>query len=276
MVFGRHFAAALFALSTLAGAAQAAPKAELWDRWQAYDAESSLTVDHSAWDGFLQRHVRFGEDGVNLVAYGAVGGEDRDALRAYIADLETVPVRSLARQEQLPYWVNLYNALTVQVILDHYPVDSIRDIDISPGFFADGPWGRKLATVDGEGVSLDDIEHRILRPIWGDPRIHYAVNCASIGCPNLQKRAMTPANAEQYMEEGAIAFVNHPRGARIEDGKLRVSSIYDWFEEDFGGNDAGVIAHLKRYARGALAAGLETVNRVSGDDYDWRLNDAPQ
>ena len=143
---------------------------------------------------FLAQHLRTGEDGIARIGYGAVSDEDRKSLDAYIAALAGHPGsrRALNRAEQQAYWINLYNALTVQVILDHYPVESIRDIDISPGLFADGPWGKKLVTIEGEAVSLDDIEHRILRPIWKDPRIHYAVNCASIGCPNLQAGPSPP------------------------------------------------------------------------------------
>lgn len=252
--------------------AGAAPKAVLWDIWAAHDPAGGLTVDHAAWDRLLGQYVQPGSDGINRVDYEAVTPEDRARLDGYIAMLTAIPVRSLSRAEQLPFWVNLYNALTVRVVLEHYPVASIRDIDISPGFFADGPWGKKLVTVEGEAVSLDDIEHRILRPIWGDPRIHYVVNCASLGCPNLRTHAMTTENAETFLEEAAAAFINHPRGVRIEDGKLYVSSIYDWFDVDFGGNDAGVIAHLKAYAKGELAGALAGISRIADDSYDWRLN----
>ena len=161
---------------------------------------------------------------MNLVRYAAVSGSDRKALDAYLKRLGGTSVSKLKRSEQRAYWINLYNALTVQVILAHYPVESIRDIDISPGFFSDGPWGKKLMQVEGEEVSIDDIEHRILRPIWKDPRIHYAVNCASIGCPNLQPVAFTSANADTLLTEGAKAYVNHPRGVRFDGGSLVVSS----------------------------------------------------
>ncbi len=99
----------------------------------------------------------------------------------------------LRRAEQFPFWINLYNALTVKVVLDHYPVEIIRDIDISPGLFADGPWGKKLVTVEGEALSLDDIEHRILRPIWKDPRLHYVLNCAALGVPIFSPGRLPPA-----------------------------------------------------------------------------------
>ena len=158
------------------------------------------------------------------------------------------------------------------MIVDHFPVRTIRDIDISPGLFANGPWGAELVSVEGEPLSLDDIEHRILRPIWRDPRIHYAVNCAAIGCPNLNPVAFTADNTEQILDKAAVAYVNDPRGARFDDGDLIVSSIYSWFEEDFGSSEAGVIAHLKRYARPPLSDQLSGRRDYSDHDYDWKLN----
>lgn len=254
--------------------AMAAPKPDLWPRWQSQDAGSTRKLDHGAWDDFLKRHVVAGTDGINRIGYGRVPAADKAALDAYVKTLAETPVGKLHRDEQRAYWVNLYNALTVQVVLGAYPVKSIRDIKISPGLFASGPWGKKLARVEGEEVSLDDIEHRILRPIWNDPRTHYAVNCASIGCPNLPRDAFTVANMNVLLDAGARAYVNHPRGAEVKDGKLTTSSIYDWFKVDFGGSDAGVIAHLRRFATGAHAAALAAVSRIDGDRYDWSLNDA--
>jgi len=254
-------------------AALAAPSADLWERWAAHDATSTDAVDHSAWDGFLARHLRTGEDGIARIAYGAVPDADKDALAAYLGTLAATQVSALNRPEQQAFWINLYNALTVQVILDHYPVATIRDIDISPGLFSNGPWGKKLIAVEGELVSLDDIEHRILRPIWQDPRIHYAVNCASIGCPNLQDRAFTAANADALMDKGARAYVNHPRGVDVDGRTLTVSSIYEWFKEDFGDSDAGVIAHLKAFAKPDLKQALAGAKRIDADGYDWSLNE---
>lgn len=253
--------------------ALAAPSADLWDRWTAHDAGSTQTVDHGAWDGLLKKYVSQRSDGVAVVDYGALKQTDRAALDAYVKQLEATPVSTLNRQEQFAYWVNFYNALTVKVIVDNYPTRGIRDIDISPGFFADGPWGAKLATVEGESVSLDDMEHRILRPIWKDPRIHYAVNCASISCPNLQTAAFTAQNTEALLNRGAREYVNDPRGVVAQGGRLNVSSIYEWFQADFGGSDAGVIAHLKQYADADLKAQLSRARRISDDDYDWSLND---
>ena len=252
--------------------AMAAPKAELWDYWLTHDPKSTQSVDHTAWDRFLKTYVVKGNNGVNLVNYGGVSKADRQALNSYIQQLSKTAVARLNRVEQRALWINLYNALTLQVILDHYPVASIRDIDISPGLFASGPWGKKLLRIDGEEVSLDDIEHRILRPIWQDPRVHYAVNCASIGCPNLQPEAFTAENTERLLDKGAREYINHPRGVRIDGGELNVSSIYNWFEADFGGNDQGVIAHLKRYAEPELSKQLDAFRDIGDDSYDWSLN----
>ncbi len=249
-----------------------APKAELWARWTAHDPSSKATIDHTAWSAFLARYVTTDAHGVNRVAYARVTAADRDALRRYVARLSQVPISRYDRPEQLAYWINLYNALTVRVVLDHYPVASIRDIDISPGLFADGPWGAELVTVDGQALTLNDIEHRILRPIWRDPRIHYAVNCASLGCPNLAREAYSAATLDRMLDAAARAYVNSPRGVRVGQDGLIVSSLYIWFEADFGGNDAAVIDHLRRYADPPLRDALQGRTEIDGHAYDWSLN----
>ncbi|MGZ8996094.1 MAG: DUF547 domain-containing protein [Rhodospirillales bacterium] len=256
--------------------AEAAPSADLWRRWLANQPAATAAIDHTPWDRLLAAYIVPGSDGITRFAYAALAASaGRRVLDDYVAALGRVQISSYARAEQLPFWLNLYNALTVKLILDHYPVVSIRDIDISPGLFAGGPWGKALIAVEGEPVGLDDIEHRILRPIWADPRIHYGVNCASLGCPNLPPQAFTALASERLLDEGASTYVNHPRGARVERGRLLVSSIYVWFAEDFGGNDRGVIAHLRRYAAPPLAQALESVEqRISGHAYNWSLNDA--
>jgi hypothetical protein len=266
---------AAFIVVAVAGlpGASAAPRAELWPRWQAHDAASTEVIDHSEWTRLLQAHGAEGEDGIVRIGYGRFGDADRQALKGYIERLTATAVSSLNRDEQLPFWINLYNALTVDLVLAHYPVSSILKINISPGFFSIGPWGKKLTTVEGEELSLDDIEHRILRPIWRDPRIHYAVNCASLGCPNLALEAYTAENLEGRLEANAVAYVNHPRGARFENGELIVSSIYRWFVADFGGGHAGVLKHLRQYARGELAEKVARNNLIGDDEYDWSIND---
>ncbi len=255
------------------GLALAAPRADLWPHWEAHDPDSVQRIDHSTWAAFLDRYLSQGSDGINRIDYRAAMNA-RAGLHGYMRELEAVPVSSLNRTEQFAYWVNLYNALTVATVLDHYPVETIRDIDISSGLFSNGPWEATLVEVEAMPLTLDDIEHRILRPIWRDARVHYAVNCAALGCPNLYAEAFDADRLESQLDAAARSFVNHPRGARIEEGALYVSSIYDWFESDFGGSDAGVITHLKRYADPTLATQLESIDEIEDHDYDWALNDA--
>ena len=261
-------------LLALPASALGAPRANLWSDWLAHDPESSLRVDHDPWDAFLAAYLSPGPDGVNRLAYARVTDRDKAALDAYVKKLAATPVSRLAREEQLPYWINLYNALTVQVVLDHFPVKSITDIDISPGLFSFGPWDKKLLVVEGREVSLNDIEHRILRPIWKDPRLHYAVNCASLGCPNLRGKAFARGNTETMLELGAREYVNHPRGMSVKKGELVVSSIYHWFKEDFGGAGQGVVEHLRRHASPQWRDRLAGFEDYGDHHYDWTLNGA--
>ena len=265
------------ATSALAASFQSlfAPNADLWARWTENDPVSLATIDHAAWTEFLSRYRRLGGDGIARVAYASVTPSDRVALQDYINGLASLPIGNYARDEQFAFWINLYNALTVWVVLNAYPVESIRDIDISPGLFSNGPWGAELITIDGESVTLDDIEHRILRPIWRDPRIHYAVNCASLGCPNLTAVAFTASGKEAMLDEAARTYINSPRGVRVEGGRLIVSRIYDWFHQDFGSGDEAVIAHLRMYTDDALDAELGHIDEIEDYEYDWLLNDIP-
>lgn len=255
-------------------AIKAAPKPELWSIWAAYNPASSSGIDHRAWGGFLSKYLVTGDpSGVNLIRYADVSPQDKKLLEGYLKKLQETKVSELNRAEQEAYWINLYNALTVKVVLDHYPVKSIRDIDISPGWLSIGPWGAKLLNIEGQMVSLDDIEHRILRPIWKDNRIHYGVNCASIGCPNLQPEPFTAENTNKLLDKGAREYVNSPRGVRIQSDRLTLSSIYNWFQVDFGGSEQGVIEHLLRYAAPPLAEKLRNFKGKIEYHYDWNLND---
>ena len=255
--------------------ALAAPKAQLWDRWTHRDDNSDLTIDHSAWNAFLSRYVRTDRQGVNVVSYAVVRDADRRELDGYIERLSIAPIDTYSAKVQLAYWINLYNALTVRVVLDHYPVRSIRDIDISPGWFADGPWDRALVEVEGARLTLNDIEHRILRPIWKDPRVHYALHTASRGGPDLRKQAFTGANVDAMLTAAAREYVNSPRGARFDRGRLHISSLYKWYQDDFGGTPIRVLIHLRKYAAPELHNRLGMVEGISDYDYDWSLNDDP-
>ena len=233
-------------------------------------------------DALLARYVVPHPDGVTRVRYGAwkASAADLAALEAWIIGAAARRPSTLSREEAYAFWANLYNALTLKVVLERYPVRSIRDIR-STGVPLDpkgwiGPWRTRLVTVEGRRMSLDDIEHETMRPTFRDPRVHYAVNCASIGCPNIWRHAWRAATLDRALDEAAAAFVNHPRGVTVlPDGRLRVSSIFKWFREDFGDSEAGVVAHLRRHAAPELAVRLNERTAIAEDAYDWALNDAP-
>jgi hypothetical protein len=263
-------AATLAACASVQRFSQTEP--QLWTRWEAHDPTSTARVDHSAWDAFLARYAGTAEDGIVRLAYGRVSEADKAALDGYVAMLARAPVSRLSRPEQFAFWVNLYNALAVKLVLDHYPVASIRDVNLSRGMTEWGPFTAKLVTVEGEGVSLDDILHRILRPIWREARVHYVVNPAAVGAPNLPLQALTAMNAQELMTRGGREFVNQPRGAIVRGGTVHVSSIYTWYEPDFGGGEKGVIAHLRRFAAPDLGAALAKSRGLGDDAFDWTLN----
>ena len=250
----------------------AAPKSDLWDRWTVHQPESSLAPDHQLWSDFLRDYLDTSNpDGIHRVDYDGVTSEDEEGLKKYLLRLQKIPVSRLSRIQQLPYWINLYNAFTVHLILEHYPLDSI--VDIRYGFFDFGPWDEKLLQIEDEEVSLNDIEHRILRPIWKDPRLHYALNCASLGCPNLQPESFHPGNVESLLNSGARDYINHPRGLRFEnDDDLLLSKIYDWYADDFGDNEKELLQHLMRYANQSTKTRLESFDGDIDYEYDWDLN----
>jgi hypothetical protein len=209
-------------------------------------------------------------DGINFVAYGDVTDEDHAMLKAYVASLESRGTAGLSRDEEMAFWFNLYNAKTIDVILDAYPVSSIRKL----GSFNSGPWDDKNMTVAGIGeMSLNDIEHGTLRANWDEPRIHYAVNCASFGCPNLKATPWTAEALEADLTQAAVDYVNHPRGFRVENGRVTASKIFNWYKEDFGGNKDGILAHARQYAQGDLKAALDAAETINDFEYNWDLNE---
>jgi hypothetical protein len=268
----RHWVVVACAFLLVGAAATAAPQAELWPRWEAHDASSEETIDHSAWGNFLDQYlIADHPSGVNRVPYGDVSPADHRSLQAYLDRLQAVAVSGLNRDEQLAYWINLYNAATVDLILDNYPVDSIRDI--GEGMFSQGPWDDELLRVEGEALTLNDVEHRIIRPIWQDERIHYVVNCASIGCPNLYPEPLTADNWRPVFEESAVDYITHPRGVRFDGNRLVLSEIYNWYVADFGDSLDGVVNHLVEYVDAETAEQLRVFDGRVRYEYDWALNE---
>jgi len=250
-----------------------APRARLWERWVAHDPAATARLDHGTWTRFLQRYRRVGTDGIARLDYAAVTPADRALLEAWLGGLAGAPVAQLNRAEQFAYWVNLYNGLTVRTVLGGYPVRSIRDLNFSGALLLRGPWDAHLVTIAGEAVTLSDIEHRILRPIWRDPRAHYVLNCASLGCPDMPAEALDSASLEPVLDAAAASFIAHERGVAVGPEGLRLSSIYNWFSEDFA-VEGGVVPHLLRHAAPAKAAAIRAAPTIRGYGYDWALNDA--
>ncbi len=249
----------------------AAPKSVLWPKWEAHDFRSSEMINHQTWGVLLKKYlVTDHPSGVNRFKYAELSSTDKKLLYDYIDSMQTIAISAHNRKEQKAYWINLYNALTIKTIMDNYPVTSIREI----GFLGNGPWDDKVATVEKSNLSLNDIEHRILRPIWKDNRIHYAVNCASIGCPNLLPEVYTAENTNALLDQSAAMHINHPRGLSfISKDRIRVSSLYTWYSEDFENSREGLLKHLTKYA------GEDLLKKLKGFDgniryyYDWALNE---
>jgi hypothetical protein len=222
-----------------------------------------VTVDHHLYQELLARHVQEG-----LVDYDGLK-QQADLLERYLDTLAEVDPQALSDQERFAFYVNAYNAWTLKLILDHYPgIDSIKDI----GPFWQSPWKKEIARIDGRLLTLDQIEHDILRAQYGDPRVHFAVNCASLGCPPLVGTPFTGRALDAQLDRATRAFINDPRRYKLEGDVLHVSRIFKWFSEDF---DDDPIAFFRRYAEGDLKAQLaarEADLSVAYLDYDWSLN----
>ena len=276
-LFYRHCKSARLGLVVLLAmifplAVNAAPKSELWAFWQA-EGEIKEDIDHSAWQGLLDNFLDADHpSGIHRFDYQAVSTNDsaKRALNDYLSTLQALDPREYSRATQMAYWVNLYNALTVHRVLADYPVSSITKL--GGGFFSRGPWDEQLANVAGKSLSLNDIEHRILRPIWKDDRIHFAVNCASLGCPNLSAKAYTSDNLEALLDSGAKDYLAHERGAVFDENTLVLSKIFDWYQQDFGSSESQMLATIAKYAPKNKAARIQKHSGRIKYRYDWALN----
>lgn len=259
---------AVVALAATISLAVAAPDSKVQEFWMTHDETSTIKVSHQTWQEILDKYLDAEHpSGINRFDYAAVKKSDRRLLNDYLEALQAIDPRSLSRAEQLAYWINFYNALTVHVVLQEYPVDSIRSIRFITSLF--GPWDKNLVKVKNQNLSLNDIEHEILRPIWQDPRIHFAVNCASIGCPNLIDKAFSAANSDELMEAAASDFINHRRGVEINGERATLSSIFDWYSDDFGVNESEVMDYIHRYRHAS-----DEIHTITSFEYqyDWALN----
>ncbi len=231
--------------------------------------------DHGAYDTLLRAHVSQGKvDYAGLASQGP-------ALDAYLADIADASVAGMTRDQQLAFWINAYNALTLDVVSDSWPLASIRDLD------GGKVWDSRTWTVAGRTVTLNDIEHTILRPM-GDARIHAAINCASIGCPALAGRAYVAAGLGDQLDRAVGAWAKS-NGLVVSAERVGVNTIFDWFGEDFtawgpghfdipgvsGKHEAAInflLPHLDAATQQQLKQGGYSVYWA---DYDWAVNKAP-
>lgn len=213
-------------------------------------------VDHSSWDDMLKRHV----DDDGLVDYKGFQ-KDQSQLREYLLKLSNTPPReSWPVEELLAYYINTYNAYTVQLILDNYPVQSIKDIN--------GPWTRGIVPIGNKNLSLGGIENGILRKM-NEPRIHFAINCASFSCPKLLNEAFVPSRIEEQLERVTSEFINGDKND-LNPEQPELSSIFKWYQNDFVVNGkVDVIAYINGYTDNTLESGVS----VSYKNYDWNLNE---
>lgn len=233
---------------------------------------------HADWNDILQNYVSV-PDNVGLTHFDYAGlkgnAQDYAKLTGYLKALGAVDTATLSRDEAIAFYANLYNALTIDLIIQNYPLDSIRKAKRYNGEKISsftGPWKKTKTVVNGKKLSLDDIEHGILRKNYPSPYIHYMVNCASVGCPNLLNEAWEADTHAALRKKAAADYINSPRGVVVTSKGLKVSSIYDWFKEDFGGSKDEVLKHIREYADADLAAAIDGGAQIVGYDYNWTLN----
>lgn len=214
------------------------------------------TIKHDLWNELLQKHVS-DKGEVNYKGFS----NDKVNLYNYIQTLQNhFPKDTWDRSSKLSYWINAYNAFTVDLILRNYPLESIKDIK--------DPWEQRLWNIDNKWYNLNDIEHQILRKME-EPRIHFAIVCASVSCPKLQNEAFTASDLETQLTQATMAFLNDPTKNIITEDDLKLSKIFKWFSKDFKTKDGNIIDFLNQY----VSVLISDDAKKSYLDYNWNLND---
>lgn len=222
--------------------------------------------DHTQWTELLQVHV----DEQGLVNYqGFLKNEEKLNNYLNLLSNNAPDPKSWSREEQLAYWINAYNAFTIKLIVDNYPVESIKDLNPTISIpLVHTIWNKKFFSIGGEPTSLDEIEHGILRKQFKEPRIHFAVNCASVSCPPLRNEAYTADQLEMQLNEMAVRFINDPERNRIAKNQAKISKLFSWFTRDFTSNGT-LIDFLNNYSK----IKLEEDADIDYLPYDWGLNE---
>lgn len=222
-------------------------------------------VSHAIWDTLLRQHV----DDLGLVDYQGMM-EDSNQLQRYLDLIRQNPPndKRWSEEERMAYWINAYNAFTVELILDHYPTESIKDIKNGIPF-VNTVWDIKFIKIGGEELDLNNIEHGILRKDFADPRVHFALVCASLSCPKLQNFAFTADKLEEQLEEAAWEFINDPFRNEITGETIYLSKILSWYWGDFKDQYADRYELLDRYTEGSV----DRNRPIAFLEYDWSLNE---
>ena len=244
---------------------------EVTEFWNASNESNESSIDHSKWQEILDRFVQEHESGINRFDYVGLkeDGELNQSLIEYLLELSEVDPRNYSKSEQLAYWLNHYNAIAVYLVTSQFPVESIQKIRFEGPDTS--PLDMKLAYLQDQPLSMNDIRNEILRPIWQDNRIHFALNSASLGCPSLSKQAFNSDNVDELLDAGMNSYLNHTRGVSIQEGKLTVSSIFEWYMDDFGHDGDEILAYLMRHVPTDLSEQIGELSKYE-TAYDWQVN----
>ncbi len=255
----------------LCALALSAPSKDYWGKWAVFNPTSNKQIDFSPWQQFLDKYLII-KNGQSYVNYHKVTAKDKALLKQFSNTLSQMRIEDYNRNEQMAYWINLYNLLTVEEILTHPTVKSITDIDTN-WLGQSKVWDKTIIIIDNTKITLNDIEHRVLRPIWNDPRIHAAVNCASISCPNLATFAFEGDKINHQLNEVFSAFVNSTKGVELKGNSIYLSKIFDWYGSDFG-DEKQMRQFIAFFVKSATlkAKLLNTNNSLSYQSYNWNLN----
>ncbi len=273
--FHRHFILIFFQVSFLWGCSGIDEIKGVFTSpfWNEYDSSSNLFVDHTSWGYLLNKHVQLKTDGTTVIAYANFTQPDRQVLEKYIQSLASFPIEKLNRKEQYAFWLNLYNALVVRLVLEHYLILSIADIEGDDNFLKRGPFNRQLIIIKGWPLSLSFIRKKILSNLFLDPRFHYGLCDAAVGSPRLQRRPYTGDKVDRMLDEAALEYINHSRTVSVKKGKVLVlSALYEMYPEEFGHTFPEIFQHIRLYAMDHVKNKLSSAVQVTFD-FDWSLND---
>ncbi len=212
-------------------------------------------VNYYGWKDLLQKNVTV----KGKVDYAGFR-RDIKGLNEFLRELASTKITpAWSKKDKMAYWINVYNAYTVKLVVDHFPLESIKQLE--------SPWDKKFFTINGKLMSLGEVEHKILRN-FGDPRIHFAINCASASCPRLIQIPYTAENLDRLLERQTEEFINNPFYNTISGYTVNVSKLFDWYKKDFKSTDGSVVNFINKYSKTPISTQKEKGYKT----YDWTIN----